>query len=163
MAPPREGGDQAPAPERGGHRASPRRRLWVSRSPGKVVARYLDGRLLKGYTDFDPDLLGFRLVPAEDPESEEAEIRVADLKAVFFVRSFAGNPEYVESKDLYQTRPPGTRKVRVEFVDGEELVGHTRDDPAKRPGFFFSPFDPQSNNLRVFAVFDAVRRVERRL
>ena len=74
-----------------------------------------------------------------------------------------GLVDYVESKDLYQTRPPGTRKVRVEFVDGEELVGHTRDDPAKRPGFFFSPFDLQSNNLRVFAVFDAVRRVERRL
>ena len=32
-----------------------RRRFWVSRSPGKVVARYVDGKVLKGYADFDPN------------------------------------------------------------------------------------------------------------
>jgi hypothetical protein len=128
-----------------------------------VVARYADGRLRKGYADFEPERPEFRLVPIEDPDGDGVDVRVADLKAVFFVRSFGGDPAYAESKDLYQARPPGTRKVRVEFGDGEELVGHTRDDPAKGSGFFFTPLDPRSNNLRVFAVADAVRRIERRL
>jgi len=161
---PRSGASEGPTREEEAAAGTPpRRRLWVSRSPGKVVARYVDGRLYKGYADFDPERPEFRLVPIEDPDSDGVPVRVADLKAVFFVRSFDGDPAYAESKDLYQTRPPGTRKVRVEFGDGEELVGHTRDDPTTGPGFFFTPLDPRSNNLRVFAVSDAVRRIERRL
>jgi hypothetical protein len=140
-----------------------RRRLWVSRSPGKVVARYADGRVLKGYADFDPDQPTFRLMPAETPAGEGIEVPLAALKAVFIVRSFAGEPGYSESKDLYQARPRGARKICVEFADGEELVGHTRDDLSKRVGFFFTPLDPRSNNLKVFAVVDAVSRVRRLL
>jgi hypothetical protein len=128
-----------------------------------VVARFLDGTVLKGYADFHPDQPAFRLVPVETPDGEPVAVSMAGLKAVFIVRSFAGNPEYQESKDPYQRRPPGTRKVSVEFADGEELVGHTKDDPSRRPGFFFTPLDPQSNNLRVFAVAGAVTRVRRLL
>jgi hypothetical protein len=128
-----------------------------------VVARYADGRVLKGYADFDPAQPEFRLVPIESPDGEEVEVRVTDLKALFFVRSFAGDPLYGESKELYQERPPGTRKVRVEFADGEELVGYTKEDPFRAPGFFCTPLDPRANNLKVFVVLDAVSRVERRL
>lgn len=155
--------DRAAARRPAGAPAPERRRLWVSRSPGKVVARYVDGRVLKGYADFDPDQPAFRLASVENPDGEAREVRVRDLKAVFFVRSFAGNPEYSESKDLYQARPPRTRKVHVEFVDGEALVGHTKDDPFQRPGFFFTPLDPRSNNVRIFAVSDAISRVRRLL
>lgn len=140
-----------------------RRRLWVSRTPGRVVARFRDGRVLKGYADFDPGQPSLTFRPLDRPDGEAIEVRVADLKALFFVRSFDGVPGYEESKDLYQARPPGTRKVLVEFVDGEELVGHTRGAPSTEPGFFFTPLDRESNNLRVFAVGAAIRRVERRL
>jgi len=140
-----------------------RRRFWVSRSPGKVVARYVDGKVLKGYADFDPNQPSFCLVPIENPDGEGIEVQVRDLKALFFVRSFAGDPAYSESKDLYQIRPPGTRKVTVEFVDGEELVGYAKQYGSQRPGFYFTPLDPRSNNLKVFAVFDAVGGVRRLL
>jgi hypothetical protein len=128
-----------------------------------VVVRYLDGRVLKGYADFDPEQLSFHFVPHDEPGAEGLEIAVPDLKALFFVRSFEGDSEHVESKDLYQSRPPGTRKVSVRFQDGEELVGYTRQLDRHRTGLFFSPLDPSSNNLRVFAVFDAVAGVRRLL
>src|SRR5947208_3439570 len=103
------GGDQAPARGTTGDPMPQRRRFWVSRSPGKVVARYVDGKVLKGYADFDPNQPSFCLVPIENPDGEGIEVQVRDLKALFFVRSFAGDPAYSESKDLYQIRPPGTR------------------------------------------------------
>jgi Family of unknown function (DUF6982) len=141
-----------------------RRRLWASKSPGKVVAHYADGALLKGYTsDFDPGQSSFHVVFAEDPDSQAVEVRVDALKALFFVRSFEGDPEYSESKDLYVTRPPGTRKIRVEFADGEELTGYvTRYNPGG-PGFVFFPLDPRSNNTKVFAASAAVTNVTRLL
>jgi len=151
------------APASADGRASLRRRLWVSRSPGRVVVRYADGRVRKGYADFDPAQPSFLLAPLDDPDGEGVEITVADLKAVFFVRSFDGDPAHDESKDLYQVRPPDTRKVKVQFRDGEELVGHTRQLDRHRTGLFFTPLDPHSNNIRVFAVFDALWGVRRLL
>jgi len=143
--------------------ATPRRRLWVSRSPGRVVVRFADGRVLKGYADFDPERPFLHVMPLDDPDSEGVEVAVADLKAVFFVRTFDGDPGHDESKDLYQARPPDTRKVSVHFRDGEELVGHTRQLDRYRAGLFFTPLDPHSNNVRVFAVFDALWGVRRLL
>jgi hypothetical protein len=148
-----------------GDRETPtqRRRLWVSRSPGRVVVRYADGRLLKGYADFDPEQPCLRLAPLREPDADPLEVPVKELKAVFFVRTFEGNPGYDESKDLYQPRPAGTRKVSVRFRDGEELVGYTRQLDRHRAGLFFTPLDSRSNNLRVFAVFDALWGVQRLL
>jgi hypothetical protein len=162
MAAPGERANEV-APGRRREPASPRRRLWVSRSPGRVVARYADGRVLKGYADFDPGQPRFRLVPLEDPDGEGIEVPLRDLKALFFVRTFDGDPGRDESKDLYQDRPPDTRKVSVRFRDGEELVGYTRQLDRHRAGLFFTPLDPGSNNLRVFAVFDALWGVRRLL
>ena len=128
-----------------------------------MVVRYADGRVLKGYADFDPEQPSFLFVPQDDPDGEGVEVAMADLKAVFFVRSFEGDPAHDESKDLYQTRPPDTRKVSVHFRDGEELVGHTRQLDRYRAGLFFTPLDPRSNNVRVFAVFDALWGMRRLL
>jgi hypothetical protein len=148
-----------------GDRETPtqRRRLWVSRSPGRVVVRYADGRLLKGYADFDAERPCLRLATLGEPDADPLEVPVKELKAVFFVRTFEGNPGYDESKDLYQPRPAGTRKVSVRFRDGEELVGYTRQLDRHRAGLFFTPLDSRSNNLRVFAVFDALWGVQRLL
>jgi hypothetical protein len=128
-----------------------------------VVVRYADGRVLKGYADFDPDAPSFRLVSRTDSDSDGVDVPVKDLKALFFVRSFDGDPAYEESNDLYQDRPPDTRKVSIRFRDGEERVGYTRQLDRHRAGLFFTPLDPRSNNLRVFAVFDALWGVRRLL
>jgi hypothetical protein len=92
------------------------------------------------------------------------EVFLKDLKALFFVRAFDGDPAHTESKDLYQARPPGTRKVSVTCRDGEELVGYTRHFDRHRAGLFFTPLDSRSNNNpRVFAVYGAVSGLRRLL
>jgi hypothetical protein len=127
----------------------------------KIVARYADTRVLKGYVpDFSPDTLRFHLDPAMPQESPPVRVEVRDLKAVFFVRDFAGDPRYNEHRAFDGAARPLGRKVEVTFQDGERLVGSTTAGYAPdRCGFFFTPADPRSNNLRVFAVTDAVKAV----
>lgn len=82
-----------------------------------------------------------------------------DLKAVVFVRDFAGDDFFNEPKRLVEGKPPPGRKVEVTFADGQVLVGITTGYDPWRPGFFFIPPDPHSNTLRVFAVSAAVSDV----
>lgn len=130
--------------------------------PVKVIVRYADGRRLKGYTqDFFPNKSLFHLQLTENlPDAEPIEVQMKDLKAVFFVKDFEGNPQYQEKKNF----PPGQkiagRLVEVIFKDGEVLRGSTLGYDPNRPGFFFFPADPDSNNLRVFAVFQAIQRIK---
>ena len=68
-----------------------------ARLPGaraKIVARYLDNRILKGYSlNFDPKETVFALAACDaPPDDEPVLVRLEDLKAVFFVRDFDGNP-----------------------------------------------------------------------
>lgn len=126
----------------------------------KLVARYLDCRLLKGYSDdFAPDRRCFHLRPL-GASRNVVPVHLGDLKAVFFVRDFAGDPRYQERKHFDPTAQPVGRRVEVIFHDGELLVGSTVTGYLpERPGFFFTPADPRSNNLRVFAATGAVRAV----
>lgn len=128
---------------------------------GKIVVHYADGRILKGYShDFYPNKPRFHLFLAVAGLFDEAiEVRIHDLKAVFFVRDFAGDPEYDERKYFADgLRPPG-RKVEVTFMDGEVLVGATIGYDPRRPSFFLVPADPETNNLRVYCVSAAVSKV----
>jgi hypothetical protein len=126
----------------------------------KVVVRHADGRILKGHTfDFYPNKARFHLFTSEDATGDPIEVSVADLKAVFFVRNFAGDPGYNERKQFPEGFQLAGRRVEVTFVDGEVLVGSTTGDDPRRPGFFVVPADPRSNNLRVFAVTSAVSKV----
>jgi len=127
----------------------------------KIVARYLNGRMIKGFTqDFAPNKPGFHIFPSEAVNPMESkEILLRDLKAVFFVRDFAGRPDYDERKIYSSEERPSGRIVEVTFNDGEVLVGSTLGYDPKRPGFFVFPADPNSNNARVFALSKAVRLV----
>jgi hypothetical protein len=127
----------------------------------KVVARFADNRLMKGYTqDFFPNKSLFHIHPVDSPGSREGiEVLVKDLKALFFVRDFQGNPDYDERKAFDPKEQISGKKVEVTFLDGEVLVGTTLGYDPKRPGFFIHPLDPKSNNIRVFVSSLAVRSV----
>ena len=126
----------------------------------KVVVRYSDGRLIKGSTqDFLPNKERFHLIPADNPSGGAIEVSMNDLKAIFMVRDFVGDPLYKERKKYIEGEKPSGRKVEVTFIDGEVLVGSTLGYDPKRQGFFIFPADPKSNSIRVYVVSSAVERV----
>lgn len=125
----------------------------------RVVARYTDGRMLKGFAqNFDPARDGFAVVPRDAADASEPEyVRLADLKAVFFVEDFDGEPEYSERKEFLKQN--AGRRLTVTFADGEVLVGTSLTYHPSRAGFFLFPGDPFSNNDKVFVVASAVVEV----
>jgi hypothetical protein len=128
--------------------------------PIKVVVRYVDGRVVKGVTqDFFPNKDCFHLSSDTTTSEEPAEVLIRDIKAVFFVRDFDGNPGYNERKEYNNGDKAQGRKVEILFVDGEKLVGSTLGYDPNRLGFFLFPVDPESNNIRVFAVTAAIKSV----
>ena len=127
----------------------------------KVVVRFSDGRLIKGFTqDFFPTKERFHLIEADSPSGETIEVSMNDLKAIFMVRDFTGNPLYKERKKYVEEEKPSGRKVEVTFNDGEVLIGSTLGYDPKRQGFFIFPADPKSNNIRVYVVSIAVKKVQ---
>jgi hypothetical protein len=127
----------------------------------KVVARYLDGRLLRGVTfDFEPSRPHFHLNEAEAPPgSKPVEVQLKDLKAVFFVKDFAGDPKHQDRKEFDMNKPPLGRKIRVVFKDGETLVGVSPSYFPGRPGFFLQPADATSNTERCYVIAGSAQTI----
>jgi len=126
----------------------------------KVVVRYSCGRLIKGFTqDFFPTKKIFHLTPVDRPYDEPIEVSIEDLKAIFMVADFGGQPLYQERKKYVQGEKPSGQKVEVTFVDGEVLVGSTLGYDLKRQGFFVLPADPKSNNIKIYVVSSSVEKV----
>jgi hypothetical protein len=114
-----------------------------------IVARFIDGRVQKGSsTDVDPKRPTCHLTT---DSGEKLEVSLASVKALFFVKTAAGRPDYQESKDQSagDSRLLGTKRVRVVFADKEEIVGLTNRYPPITPYFFMLPIDPASNNIRI--------------
>ena len=127
--------------------------------PSKIVVRYQNGKILKGYTqNFFPNKPTFHVnLLGTAGSGNIVEVNIEDLKAVFFVRDFMGNAKHVERKKLAPgDRPPG-RLMEVTCKDGEVMVGTTTGYDPKRPAFFLFPIDRSTNNVRVFMVTSAVR------
>jgi hypothetical protein len=122
-------------------------------SKAKVVAAYLDGRRFKGYTnDFSPARDQFFLFPEDTdpaPGGRGTPVRLADLKALFFVKEFAGDPTHLRADSA--TGQPG-KKIEVTFRDGEKLIGFSVAYNPKGVGFFLQPADTGANNDRIFVV-----------
>ncbi len=126
----------------------------------KVVIRYSHGRLIKGFTDdFSPNKERFHLIPVNNFSGGVIEVSIKDLKAIFMVRDFIGDPLYEECKKYIEGEKPSGKKVEVTFIDGEVLVGSTLGYDPKRQGFFIFPADPKSNNVRVYVVSSAAQKV----
>jgi len=68
----------------------------------KIVVRYQDRRIDKGVTsDFSPNRDLFHLLPIDAlPETKPFTVSMQELKAVFFVKTFEGNPGYNKKKRI---------------------------------------------------------------
>ena len=126
----------------------------------RVVVRYLDGRMLKGYAPyFVPDRGAVEVWPSPDaPSASRVTVPFGQLKAIFFVRDFDGGATYL-SANPSKARACG-RKVAVTFLDGEELTGATLNYQTAGPGFFVHPLDLQTNNTRVYVMTQSIRHVK---
>jgi hypothetical protein len=127
----------------------------------KVVVRYSDGRVLKGTTeDFFPSRPGFHLRPLAG--GDVLDIRCKELKAVFFVRDFAGDPKRHEARGFEQATTDISRgkKIAIRFKDGELIFGFTLTYMPDRAGYFITPADPSNNNLRIYVLAHSAREVK---
>src|SRR5262245_40484880 len=112
----------------------------------KVVARYRDGRTVKGTSlDVDPARQSCHV---RTPEGKTVDVQLRDLKALFFVRSLEGDPAHDEARtpDPQDPRSRGFTLCKLTLEDGEVMVGLTLRCPPNRPFFFVLPVDAQSNN-----------------
>ncbi len=125
----------------------------------RVVVRYLDGRVVKGTTeDFFPNRPSFHLHVLGTGALED--IRCKDLKAVFFVKDFAGSRLRKDKSGFVQaTDPSRGKKIAVLFKDGELYCGYTLAYTPDRDGFFVEPADSNTNNLRAYVLTHATREV----
>ena len=121
-----------------------------------IVARFQNGTVVKGTTsDFVPSRERFHVHRIDRDEVEA--VAVEDLKGVFFVNSFEGNPDARGRADV--ERFGLGKKIKVDFKDGETLFGYTSGYSPDREAFFVFPADPESNNDRVYVVASATADV----
>ena len=135
----------------------------------KVVARYKDGTLVKGYVNnfrVDADTIRLR----EPKAKEDHSVPVNDLKAVFFVKTFKGYRDRVERK-AFGLRKHNGRKVYLKFSDRESLLGYIDGEVPwdkgyslaklgkKAKGFYLLPVDSASNNSKIFVVGSAIKDI----
>lgn len=129
----------------------------------KVVARYRDGRVLKGTGfDIDPNRPSFHLQQAE---GGRVPVVLAELKALFFVKSLEGDPGRNDSDMLEpgDVRSRGLTRVRIVFEDGEAITGMTIRYPPNRAFWYMLPVDAKSNNIRILVNSTAVVSMEAQL
>lgn len=118
----------------------------------RAVVAYLDGRREKGYIcDFSPQRDRFRLFPEQNGRPAQGpEVRMSDLKAIFFDRSFANGSDHQDSEELAD--PHEGHRAEVTFHDGEKIEGVADSYHPQGTGFFVVTADPRSSNLRVFVI-----------
>ncbi|MDA8413893.1 MAG: hypothetical protein M0023_08920 [Desulfobacteraceae bacterium] len=122
----------------------------------QIIVRFGDGKILKGTTaDLFPNKAVFHLKDKDSGVIQE--INISSLKAIYFVKSFTGNPDYQERDDI--ERVGLGKKIMVQFTDGETLVGYTQGYSPNRDIFIVFPSDPDSNNEKVFVVTKATAKV----
>jgi hypothetical protein len=124
----------------------------------KVVAHYRDGRTLRGHThDFRPDSDTFHLLPSEGG-GIPTQLKLSELKALFYVRDYGLMRRQVDRARRFGPANQGQKTI-IEFRDGEKLWGFTEEYSPNSHGFFFTPADPQENNMRIFVVNASVKQI----
>jgi hypothetical protein len=115
----------------------------------RVVAHYLDGRVLKGRSlDVHPNRPFCHVITRD---GERVRVELGELKALFVVRSLEGNAAREDADRFvdHDTSRWGVRAVEVLFRDGERLPALTIHFPPDRQFFFLLPADADSNNKRM--------------
>lgn len=136
----------------------------------KIVAHLKSGKLMKGYAELPlPTDSGgvVASVPASLPKSVSVEdsdtghkhsLALSSLKALFFVKSFEGNPQYSEIKFFNGEPRIEGLWVHLTFADNEKFEGivHNSLSFLTESGFLMKPPDPNSNNQAVYVLKESL-------
>ena len=123
----------------------------------KIVVHTKQGKIHKGVThDFEPGRDAFHFLPAEGG-GVPMKFSVDDLKALFWVRDYLGNRQFVARQTFEDDRTE--RRAVVAFEDGEEIWGTLEGNVEEKQGFFLIPADRGDNNLRVYVVRSALKEL----
>jgi hypothetical protein len=123
----------------------------------KIVVHTKQGKIYKGVThDFEPAGEAFHFLPAEGG-GVPMKFAVSDLKALFWVKDYLGNRQFVARQEFEDDRP-GQRAIAA-FQDGEEIWGTVESSSQGEQGFFLIPADREDNNLRVYVVRSALKEL----
>ena len=122
---------------------------------GKIVARFIDGSILKGTVrDF---VLDERILNVKVINGGIEKIDITELKAIFFVKDLKGDESHKKQyKDLQLW---GGQKVKVEFTDGEVILGYSSNLSTGIYGFFMTPADSKGNNEKIFIIKSATKSI----
>jgi hypothetical protein len=134
----------------------------------KVVVKLRSGEVVKGYVTVpgvhvadpfcDPEqnckAVTVRLLHSSAP----MEIPLIDVKAVFFVKSFRGDPKR-KGLRFYSNGPAvGTIWAEIRFTD-DEVIEATIENSVQHlmgGGFWFHPSDGESNNVLIYVNKSAI-------
>jgi len=124
----------------------------------RVVVHMRDGGIHKGVTqDFDPGAASFHLLPAEGG-GVPLTIEVQSMKALFYVRDYLGNRDFVARRHFELARSQGQKAI-LTFYDDEQMWGMIPEYAEDAPGFFFFPVDEEDNNIRIFVVRSSLKEM----
>ena len=122
----------------------------------QIVIHFKDGNVKKGTTNnFDPEKNSFSL---KTIGGKSEEFNMVGLKSIFFVKDFEGEKLYSYK---YKENLSGLgRKIKIEYCDGEIIIGYVFGYSPKSQGFLIIPADLDGNNLRIYVIAEAVKKVQ---
>ncbi len=133
-----------------------------------VVVHLNDSSVLRGYYRIPEDAISPSVVPGDLPLSmaiepedggPEVTLNLADAKAVFFVRSFAGSPKQQDVRFFDSLSIHPYLWVRMTFMDGEIMEGRVSNgiDLLTENAFRLFPVDELTNNRCLFVPKGSLR------
>jgi hypothetical protein len=126
----------------------------------KVVAHFLNGRLVKGSsTSIALDRPTCHVMTRDQGV---VLVTLSDLKALFFVKDLEGNRTRTDHQVIEATdrRATGAKRLKITFRDGEQLMALAPTYEGTRQLFYVLPADPNSNNIRILVNRKAVASVD---
>ncbi len=117
----------------------------------KLILRKRDGSMLRCSSRI-PFSAAFQQITVLDQEGKVLKLPLSELKAIFFVKDFDGNPHYKAGKEFGEGSPRAGKIYTVSFHDGEIIKGRVLNLAEENSGFFLYPADPLDNNEKVFIV-----------
>ena len=123
----------------------------------KLVVRTVDGAAIAGFGR-EQDL--GEQIRILDRKGKEQAFSADTVKAVFFVKDFAGDSKSQDLQFLSHEDPPAEVWVRLELCDGEILECRVRNDADLlfSPGIHVWPSDRHSNYTKAYVIRRFIRK-----